>query len=98
MKKTLLFCAITLNFLFLASFAAAKTLGQIVDDMLSVVYGLAIAIAPVMIIISGFYFLTAGGNPERIEKAKKAILYAVIGLIIVIAANGIVALLEQIIK
>ena len=40
----------------------------------------------VMILIAGFKWMTAGGNTETIDKAKKNITSAVIGLIIIMFA------------
>jgi hypothetical protein len=44
----------------------------------------------VFVILGGFQWMTAGGNEEKIEKAKKVISAAVIGLIIVLLAWAIV--------
>ena len=52
--------------------------------------GLLALVAVVMIIAGGFMWMTAGGNEEKIEKAKKLISAAVIGLIIVLLAWAIV--------
>lgn len=52
--------------------------------------GFLALIAVIMIIIGGFMWMTAGGNEEKVEKAKKMISAAVIGLIIVLLAWAIV--------
>lgn len=48
-------------------------------------------IAVIMLIIGGFRYLTSGGNQEAVEKAKNTILYAIIGIVIVILSYAIVA-------
>lgn len=50
------------------------------------------------IIFGGFQFLTGGSNPGQIEKARKTILNAVIGLAISMAAIGITNLIFRIIN
>lgn len=50
-------------------------------------------IAFFFIMFGGFQFLTGGGNPAQIEKARKTILNAVIGLAISIGAVAIVNLI-----
>jgi hypothetical protein len=40
-------------------------------------------------VYAGFLWMTAGGNEEHIEKAKKLLFRAVIGLIIVLSAYSI---------
>ena len=44
----------------------------------------------IVIIIGGFMYIVSAGNPDRTKTAKDAILYAIIGLIISLAAFGIV--------
>ena len=62
--------------------------------------GLFIAgyVALFFVIYGGFQFLTGGNNPGQIEKARKTILNAVIGLAISIGAIAIVNLIFRIIN
>ncbi len=46
-------------------------------------------IAVVLILWGGFKWMTAGGNDENVEAAKKIIIAAVIGLAIIISAYAI---------
>lgn len=45
----------------------------------------------VIILYAGFLWMTAGGNEEQIERAKKTLRNAVIGLLIILSAYAIVA-------
>jgi cytochrome bd-type quinol oxidase subunit 2 len=65
-------------------------LKETVINILQLVLGLLALIAVIMVIIGGFTWLTAGGNEEKVDKAKKIISAAVIGLIIVLLAWAIV--------
>lgn len=47
-------------------------------------------IAVIMIIYGGITYVTAAGNQEKIESAKKIILYAVIGIVIVLISFALV--------
>jgi len=47
-------------------------------------------IAVVMIIYGGFLYVSAAGNQEKIESAKKIIMYAVIGIIVILLSFAIV--------
>ena len=49
-------------------------------------------IAFFFILYGGFQFLTGGSNPSQIEKAKKTILNAVIGLVIALSAVAVINL------
>ena len=61
-----------------------------VINILQWVLGILALVAVIMIIMGGVWWMTAGGNEEKIEKAKKIISAAVIGLIIVMLAWAIV--------
>lgn len=62
--------------------------------ILSAVVGIA---AVIMIIISGFKYVTAGGDSNNISSAKNTLIYAIVGLIIVALAQFIVNfVLEQV--
>src|SRR3989338_2681321 len=50
----------------------------------------------VMLLSGGFIMLTAGGSPEKMEKAKKTMTFAILGLIIVILSFIFVKLISSI--
>ncbi len=58
----------------------------VLNGVLKNVYWLAGAIAVLVIVIAGIYYATADGDAAKIKQAKNAILYAVIGLVLVMAA------------
>jgi len=47
-------------------------------------------LAVVMIIYGGFLYVGSGGNPENVDKAKKILMYAAIGIIIIIISFALV--------
>lgn len=47
-------------------------------------------LAVVMVIYGGFLYVSSGGSEENTGKAKKILLYAVIGIVIIIASFAIV--------
>lgn len=53
------------------------------------IYALGI-ICVIVIIIAGIMYATAAGDSNQITKAKNAILYAVVGLVVALMAYGIV--------
>lgn len=54
------------------------------------VLGIMTLIAVALIIYAGFVWLTAAGNEDNVDKAKKIISAAVIGLIVILLAWAIV--------
>jgi len=65
--------------------AVSDWLDTIVGQIITVVLGFLGVIFLILIIYSGFQWMTAGGNEETITKAKKRLTNAVIGLVIVMA-------------
>lgn len=60
---------------------------RIVLQMLSIVAGI---IAVIMVIISGLKYITSQGDSNKIASAKNSLIYAIVGLVIVAAAQIIV--------
>jgi hypothetical protein len=58
-----------------------------ITNIISIIAGIA---AVIVIIIAGLQFVTSGGDPQRVEKAKNAIIFSVIGLIIIVIARFII--------
>lgn len=54
----------------------------------------AVPLIVFMIIYAGFMYVTAQGEPGKIGQAHKALLYAVIGGVIILAANVILAVIQ----
>lgn len=48
------------------------------------------AVAVIMLIYAGFRYITGGGDDNSIKSAKNTILYAVIGLVVVVLSQVIV--------
>lgn len=65
-------------------------LGNTIINIINVVISVIGIVAVIAIIIGGVQYMTSTGDPGKIKKAKDTIMYAVIGLIIVILAAVIV--------
>ncbi|MEI8130401.1 MAG: hypothetical protein WCG55_02755 [bacterium] len=65
-----------------------KTIPDFVEKCLTAVMLLLSPIIVIMILYSGFLFVTAQGNSEKLQTAKSTILYALIGAAIIIGAKG----------
>jgi len=75
---------------------AADSFAELIDAIINIIFYLAVAIAPIMFIVAGFYFVTAAGDPEKILIAKKMILWTLIGLLVVVSAKGLIMLFGEI--
>jgi hypothetical protein len=60
--------------------------------VLNFFFGLIGVVAVLIISIAGLQYVLSNGDPQKAAKAKDAILYAVVGLVLAIAGVGIVNL------
>jgi amino acid transporter len=72
-----------------AGFNIDQGIGDIVGLIIQAFLGLLGIIFLVLIISAGFNWMTAGGEEEKVRKAKSTISRAIIGLIIIVAAYAI---------
>lgn len=63
----------------------------VISNIVRVILGFLGIIAVIIIMYGGFIWMTAGGDPTKVEKAKKILINAVIGLIIILTAFIIVS-------
>jgi len=68
----------------------------LLPNIIAWVFGALITITALMIIISGFMFVTGGGNPEQIGRAKKTLLFSLIGLAVALTTRGLLYLVMSI--
>lgn len=57
--------------------------------ILGIVFGIVGALCLLMITISGLRYILSAGDPQKAGQAKEGLIYALIGLTVVIAAQGI---------
>jgi hypothetical protein len=62
-----------------------------VGTVLGIFFGIIGAFAVLNIVLSGFKYITSSGNEQKVSEAKSGIAYALIGLMIAISAEAIVA-------
>lgn len=67
-----------------------------VAGALKLVFGVAGGIAVIIITLAAFKYVVSMGNPEQAAKAKNAIIYALIGLLVcLIAYNAVNFVLDR---
>lgn len=102
-KKALRVLLVTVGF-FLSALPAAAQVNTSIEGialsdrspveialyLISWFLGILAIIAVVLVLYGGFMWMTSGGNEEKIERAKLILKNALIGLVIILAAWGIV--------
>ena len=62
-----------------------------VAGLLQIVFGLAGSIAVLVIVIAGIMFILSQGDPQKAAKARNTIIYAGVGLALIVSAFSLVS-------
>ncbi len=66
--------------------------------VVKVIFNLALAIVPLMVVIGGFMFVSAGGKPDQIAKARNLLLWTAVGFVVILIARGVAKILLDLLK
>ena len=75
--------------------AAGDAMKGIVQPLMLSLIGLASLVAVFFLITGGIQYMTSKGHPEQLEHAKRVVRNALVGLVIVIAAGTLTAILSH---
>jgi len=75
-----------------------ETVGQLIQAIIKWLFVISIPLAVIMILYAGFILVTSAGNPASATKAKQIILYTLIGFVIILLANSIPYLINELIS
>ena len=74
----------------------ADSFTELADKIIDFLLAIAAPIVVIMVIWAGFLFMTAGGNPEKVQKGKDTLLWTAVGVIILMVSKGVTTLLVNI--
>ena len=74
------------------------TIAQLINAIINFLFTLALVVVPLVIVVAGYFFVTSAGDPVKVTQARNMIIYALVGLLIIAASKGIIAVIEKVIK
>ena len=74
----------------------AKSFDELIENIIKFLFQLSFFVGALMIVVAAYYFLTSGGDPERIKTAKNIIIWTLVGIIILFLSVAFVTLLKEI--
>ena len=80
-----------------AAGGGVQTLGGLISNLTTWIVGILAGVATLFLTIGGLRYLTAGGDPGQVEKAKVALKSAAIGYALAILAPLLVSILASIV-
>jgi len=100
MKKIIVFSATLLSFLLLATPALAASadvtkIQTFIQSVIQVLVALAGLISAGFFVWGGIGYITSSGDPEKLDRSKKTIVYSAIGLVIVMGAFVLSTIVTQ---
>ena len=73
-----------------------KTIIELLDRIMAFIFIMSIPVATIMLMYAGFQYITSAGNPKNIPAISKMIQYTLIGFFIVLAARGIISVVQSV--
>ena len=77
---------------------SADSFEDIINNIVDFIYTISLAVVPLMIVWAGVLYVTSGGNPDQITKAKNIIIYTLAGFAVVLLSKGFVVIIEQLLE
>lgn len=71
------------------------SLDTIFSKIVGLVWYAFVALTIVMFMVAGILFLTAQGEPDKLETARRAALWGVVGVVVAIVGYSIIAILKE---
>jgi hypothetical protein len=73
-------------------------LGEVISQALIVIYFICTFVAFFWLVWGAFEYITAGGEKEKLAHAKNRIMWAIVGLLIILASFMIAQYTQEILK
>ena len=75
----------------------ADSFQELLDAITNFIFWVGMTIAPVIFIIAGFLYVLSTGDTNRIKTAQHMMMYAAIGVVVLLLGRGLVAVLKSVI-
>lgn len=69
-----------------AATAGVSNVESFIKSVITLLAGLAGLVATGFLVVGGFSYITSSGNPEHLDRAKRTIMFSMLGLAITIGA------------
>ena len=93
-----LFCVAPLVFAQIDDPSSYSDFSTMLMNIVTKVLQLIGTLGTIMFIVSGIIYIFSFGSPQAMEKGKKALFYAIIGMVVGLAATAIVAWIKSVIS
>lgn len=68
---------------------------EALESVTNWLFAILLIVAVIFLIIAGFYFIFAQGDPDKVSKARSMVLWSLVGVAVAVLARGLVILVSQ---
>jgi len=77
---------------------AGKSIEDIAKLIADILLTFSFVLGTIMIIISGYQYLTSAGNEERARKAKNTMFFAIVGILVVALVDVLIGVIRDVLQ
>jgi uncharacterized membrane protein len=66
------------------------------SQVINFLFNLAIFLCAIVIVYAGFLFVTSAGSQQKAQTAQKALIWALVGLVVVLVANYVPDIIREV--
>jgi len=78
--------------------SGGKDIPTLIGTIATWLLGIGTVLATIVVLWSAFLFMTSGGSQTRVTQARQTLLYAIIGLAVLMLADGVALLIQNFLK
>lgn len=73
-----------------------KDVNQVIQDLVGLILQYVAGIALLVLVCAGVYHMYAGGDPGKEKRAKQAITYTVLGLLVILLSYAMIRAVQDV--
>ena len=78
--------------------SGGKDVPTLIGTIANWLLGIGTVLATIVVLWAAFLFMTSGGSPARVTQARQTLWYAIIGLAILLLADGVALLIQNFLR
>lgn len=71
---------------------------QVLEKVTNWLFAILLIVAAIFIIMAGYFFVTAQGDPDKVKTARNFVLYALVGVLVGFVAKALVMFIDTIVR
>ena len=86
------------DFAFKNPFKEITTITSLIEAIINFLKSLAVIVSAILIVYAGYLYMTSAGNQQKIETAQKTLIWALVGIGVILIASAITKVIENVLE